>query len=699
MDEYKKPPRFQGLRIYFTSTLIYFLLVMPITLILLFKYSPDWLENKYTKGERQNKQQGITDTIVSDSDKNNLDVIIDSIEKKDAEAIENIDDSSGNKSDQTSFRSNDKFVNTFSLLLKLLLISFILGFGFNLPFKIYFNKKRKNKPISEKLTRFCKSFLLKAPFINVIILFISFGTIIVYMLVTLLFDNTFDEITRKFYMQLFMISLVSTILTLMFVYFWEKHRIHLKYIEFVFSKEELKKRIFKVKSGRIRTRLWTSNAMTTLLPLFIVLFYLFLSITSVKDLNLQEIEKDQLYILFGKYLTYFSDIEILDTSDFFYVNVLDSLLMFSGIFTGIFVAILYLLFFVNWTTTDIVVPVKELLSNMEATGRGELNNYGLVRTNDEIGVLTEGYNDMSKRINDYIESISRINEANARFVPKQFLEFLKKENISDIQLGDQVQKEMTILFSDIRNFTGISEQMSPRENFNFLNNYLGYMEPVIRNNHGFIDKYIGDSIMALFGNKAEDALNAAIEMRIKLVEFNEVISQFGKPPIDNGIGIHTGNLMLGVVGGEGRMDGTVISDAVNLSSRLEGLNKLYGGSIIISEDTLIRISDPSHYNYRFIDIVKVKGKKEAVYIFEVLDGESEESKILKIKTKNQFGKALQYYKSQQFEKALKIFFEVFSENPSDKAAYIYIQRCKKLIQDGVPENWDGIERIDAKYDY
>ena len=289
-----------------------------------------------------------------------------------------------------------------------------------------------------------------------------------------------------------------------------------------------------------------------------------------------------------------------------------------------------------------------------------------------------------------------MNKANSRFVPRQFLDFLGKDSIADIKLGDQVQKEMTILFSDIRSFTSISEEMTPKENFDFLNNYLGYMEPVIRNNHGFIDKFIGDSIMALFGDRAEDAINAAIEMRIKLIEFNQVMSQFGKPQIESGIGIHTGLLMLGIVGGEGRMDGTVISDAVNLSSRLEGLTKIYGGSIIISEDTLIKLNDPSQYNYRFLDIVKVKGKKEAVYIFEILDGEPEKIKQLKIKTKDLFSNALQFYKNGEFKKAEKYFKETYEIDKFDKAAVLYIERCNNFIKYGVPENLDGIEVIEEK---
>ncbi|MCF8236399.1 MAG: adenylate/guanylate cyclase domain-containing protein [Bacteroidales bacterium] len=642
MSDKKKAPRFHGLRIYIFSMLIFFMLVMPIALFLLAKYGPVW--------------EGATQT------------------------------------------GDNKFVETLELLLKMLVISFLMGFAFNLPYKIYFRKKRKGKKISDKLKNFCTKYIIAVPTINVGIIFISLGTTLIYMLVILLFTDSFDEITGRFYWRFFVISVFSTILTLLFVYFWEKHRVHLRYIDHIYPEKLLRKRIFGKRHSKVRYRLWISNAMTTIMPLFIVMFYLFMSVSTIRELEIEGLTEEHLKVLFGQYLGLTTQIDISDFSEFFYVNVFDSIMMFSGIITGIVIAVIYLIFFVNWTTRDIVEPVGELLENMQATGRGEINQYSIVRTNDEVGALTEGYNDMSQRIADYIESISRINEANARFVPKQFLEYLGKDNISDIHLGDQVQKEMTTLFADIRNFTGISEEMTPRENFNFLNNYLGYMEPVIRNNKGFVDKYIGDSIMALFSDRAEDAINASIEMQLKLVEFNHVIQQFGRPPIEVGIGIHTGNLMLGIVGGEGRMDGTVISDAVNLTSRLEGLTKLYGASIIISEDTLIRINDPSHYNYRFLDIVKVKGKKEAVYIFEILDGEKNDHKEKKIATKAEFGKALQLYKNKQFDKAMDIFLGIYSGNQDDRAAWVYIQRCKRLIREGIPDDWDGIERIENKFD-
>jgi two-component system sensor histidine kinase ChiS len=380
-----------------------------------------------------------------------------------------------------------------------------------------------------------------------------------------------------------------------------------------------------------------------------------------------------------------------------FVNVMDGLIMFIGIGVGILVSFIYILMFVKWTTIDIVHPLKELLYNMQRTGVGKTVNYTVVRNNDEIGELAEGFNDMSLKIENYIVNISKMNEAYYRFVPKQFLEFLGAQSVLDVKLGDQVQKEMSVLFTDIREFTSLSEVMTPKETFDFLNDYLSRMEPVISRNHGFIDKYIGDSIMALFTGNVENAIDAAIEMRAALADFNLQRKLDGKQTVNSGIGIHTGNLMLGIVGGHGRMDSTVVSDAVNLASRVEGLTKIYGTSIIISQDTLIKLQDPTRYNYRFLDVVKVKGKQEAVYIFEVLDGEPEEVKRLKIETKPEFGRALQLYKNKEFDEASAIFRHVYLKNPDDRGAQLYIARCKNILEFGIPEDWDGVETIRDKY--
>ena len=705
----KKVPKFFGLRIYLVSAILYMFLVLPIAGILFAKFGPEWLEQNniifdstnIAKDSANYSARFSIDTTISvfakvDSLENNgkIDVNIDKVADSVLVPLTKRDEQTSILEDNQ--QNNGRVGNTASLLFKVIIVSFLLGLIFNLPFKIYFMKKRKGRNISKKLFDFCKKMILKSPLINLSIFLFPFILNAFYMLYVIFFEDFSDDMTRDLYLHFFFISLVASLLVGMFIYFWEKHRVHIKYIDHIYSKKELRKRIFNLKVGKIRNRLWISSAMTTLLPLTIVIFYLFLSITTIKDLGLIQMSPEQLKILFGKYIAYFNDVDLKDYESFVYVNAFDTILMFIGIFTGIIISIFYILFFVIWTTNYIVGPVKELLINMQRTGRGEMDQFTVVRTNDEIGELTEGYNEMSLKIRNYIDRISRINEANSRFVPDQFLEFLGKDSIEDIKLGDQVQKEMTILFSDIRSFTSISEEMTPKENFDFLNKYLGCMEPVIRTNHGFIDKYIGDSIMALFSDNVENAINAAINIRQKLTEFNAEMRKNGKSEIDNGIGIHTGNLMLGVIGGEGRIDGTVISDAVNLSSRLEGLTKIYGAPIIISEDAFIRISDPGKYNYRFLDLVKVKGKKIAVYIFEILDGDVSESNNLKIETKSVFSEAIQFYKNKNFEKSLELFEDVFKINKNDKAAALYIKRCEYFRDNGIPESWDGIEVIDEK---
>ncbi len=204
--------------------------------------------------------------------------------------------------------------------------------------------------------------------------------------------------------------------------------------------------------------------------------------------------------------------------------------------------------------------------------------------------------------------LNETEQAYARFVPNEFLQVLNKAHILDTQLGNNEEMEMTILFSDIRSFTSLSEKMSPQENFDFLNTYLGEMGPIIRKNNGFIDKYIGDAIMALFMT-ADDAVNAAISM----VE----IQKAQKTKI--GIGINTGKLMLGIIGEKSRLQCTVISDAVNLASRVENLTKSYKEPLIITQNTLDHLTFPSQYTIQLIDNLKVKGRAGCIKIFKVVN--------------------------------------------------------------------------------
>ncbi len=276
----------------------------------------------------------------------------------------------------------------------------------------------------------------------------------------------------------------------------------------------------------------------------------------------------------------------------------------------------------------------------------------------------------------FTDVLYQLNQANQRFVPHQFLQLLNKESIIDVQLGDQVQLEMSILFADIRDFTTLSERMTPEDNFKFINAYLGRMEPVIRENNGFIDKYIGDEIMALFSGSADDAVKAGINMLRRLAAYNTTRTRVERPPIQIGIGINTGSLMLGTVGGSQRMDGTVISDAVNLASRLEGLTKEYGVSLLISHHTFQRLHHPVEFAFRIIDRVKVKGKSKMVSVFEVFDADPLELRAGKLVTKATFEQGLFLYTMNSFREAAQLFQDCLEIIPEDTAAQIYLKRCQ-----------------------
>ncbi len=269
--------------------------------------------------------------------------------------------------------------------------------------------------------------------------------------------------------------------------------------------------------------------------------------------------------------------------------------------------------------------------------------------------------------------LSKLNQSYSRFVPKQFLRFLGHESIVEVSLGESVQKKMSILFSDIRSFTTLSETMTLTENFKFINSYLSRMEPLITANYGFIDKYIGDAIMALFGRCPDDAVQAALGMLLELNKYNILRKGYNKSPIKIGIGINTGSLMLGTVGGINRMDTTVISDAVNLASRLQDLTKVYGASLIISQHTFFELKDYTKYNYRFLGQVQVKGKKDVVSLFEFFDADPPELIEFKRQTKTLFEQGVISYYSQQKERATEIFQRIINLNNQDKAVYFYLE--------------------------
>ncbi len=299
------------------------------------------------------------------------------------------------------------------------------------------------------------------------------------------------------------------------------------------------------------------------------------------------------------------------------------------------------------------------------------------------------------RIRMHME-LSQMNVAYSRFVPRRFLELLGKESILDISLGDQVQKDMSVLFSDIRSFTTLSESMTPEENFRFINSYLSRMGPLVRQHQGFIDKYIGDAIMALFDQTPDDAVKAAIDMRHLLEDYNAGRQRAGYIPIQIGVGVNSGNLMLGMLGEQGRMEGTVISDAVNLAARLEGLTKKFDSSVIVSEFTVNALQNPDQFNYRFLGKAQLKGKQKAVAVYDFYDGDPKDIVEMKMTTQPSFESGIQHYFAKDFTEAAVYFKKVLDAYPFDKTARMYLERSAKYMVKGVSASWQGVETMETK---
>ncbi|KTC83263.1 response regulator [Legionella cincinnatiensis] len=306
----------------------------------------------------------------------------------------------------------------------------------------------------------------------------------------------------------------------------------------------------------------------------------------------------------------------------------------------------------------------------------------MVRTNSyfqELQIAEQKVRALNNELLDKLLQIQQNAIAVARFVPQDFLKVLNRKNITDIKLGDCVEKVMTVLFLDIKSFTSIAEQLSPVEIFNLINTLMSYMEPVILKNSGVIDKYIGDAIMALFNN-ADDALIAASELLVALDDFNSSRIHNHLEPIHVGIGINTGHLILGTVGFEERMDCSVISDAVNIASRLENLTRVFDIELLISEETFTQLQYKERYHFRSLGLTKVKGKNRPINIYEIFNHNSPAEIQLKNDSAAIFATALSQYEAKRFNKALELFKEILSINPQDSSVNYFLEQCKEKMK-------------------
>jgi len=272
------------------------------------------------------------------------------------------------------------------------------------------------------------------------------------------------------------------------------------------------------------------------------------------------------------------------------------------------------------------------------------------------------------------------------------------ENPEKLRLGGE-KKELTVLFSDIRGFTSISERMTPEGLVRFMNEYLTCMTNIVFRYEGLLDKYIGDAIMAIWGAPMEQtdhplrACQTALEMMEALGELQKQWTAAGIPPIHIGVGIHTGPMVVGNMGSEKRFSYTVMGDSVNLGSRLEGLNKIYGTSIIVSEMTYAKIK--AKILGRELDSVRVKGKSQPVRIYELIASLSKASpgEVARVQD---FQSALQAYQRRDWDRAIEMFHHLVEQYPQDGPARVYWERSQALKKQPPPPDWDGVFTLTEK---
>jgi adenylate cyclase len=285
----------------------------------------------------------------------------------------------------------------------------------------------------------------------------------------------------------------------------------------------------------------------------------------------------------------------------------------------------------------------------------------------------------------------------SQYLSPGVIELIEKDPEKYIRPGGEM-KELTIMFSDIRSFTTLSEGLTPDELVQLLNEYFGAMTEIIFSNQGTLDKYIGDAIMAFWGSPypqhdhAFRSCTCALQMVRGLEKLNVKWSREGRPPIAVGIGLNTGPVNVGNMGSDRRLAWTVMGDNVNLASRLEGITKLYHSRLVISEATYRQVS--SQFVCRELDKIKVKGKNQPVNIYELMDVIAEKSKYETLLT--QFEHAMAAYRNQDWQEASDRFAELLTSYPDDGPTQAFLERAVEFMEEAPEAGWDGVYVMKTK---
>jgi len=308
---------------------------------------------------------------------------------------------------------------------------------------------------------------------------------------------------------------------------------------------------------------------------------------------------------------------------------------------------------------------KEFGARVEVTGA------------DENIQLAAHFNAMAETVQEHSGNLLRLKAAMERFVPEEFLGQLEAKDFIGLAAGDYGQKEMTVLSADIRSFAKISEILTPGEDMELLNSFWNIVAPAVRRFGGFVTQYTCDGVMALFPGTPEEGLRAAIEIQRRLREFNSEREKSFLAAVRVGIGLHCGEVILGLVGDGKRLEKAVISDAAAVASRLEEFTKVYKADIIIGRGAADRLENASEFGLRFLGRVKVKARTEAIDVLEVFDADPDDVRARKRRGAAEFEKAVVHFHDRKFRKAEEIFSKLLEDNPGDLVSETYRDECRR----------------------
>ena len=504
--------------------------------------------------------------------------------------------------------------------------AFFLGlcaaWAYHAPLIRFFRAKRRGGTCPVGLARAAKARIWRSPNI------VALATAVPFVVVGFI-----RAASSRVLLEARMLPIEAAFLALstLFTYLYQRHLVQDRFVPLLFTREELATNLPGGHRMKVRENLTLVLTLATLLPVIVVALFIGTGISTVGTFS--SLSSDQRALLFGEEGgASLPSIDFrglprehsgglsLDDLPVPLIAPLDTLRIAAGLSLGLAIVLVYVFLIARWTSLDIVGPLEVLRANIDRAREGDLSALTPATTANEVGELTVGVNAMLKGIAER----GRIKELFGQYLTKEISEAILDGRVK----LEGARYEATVMFTDIRGFTAMSERLSPEEVFAFLNDYLGRMIDVIAARGGIIDKFLGDGILAVFGlpvatdSHAADAFGAAMDMRRALAEMNAERAAAGREKVRIGIGMHTGEVIAGNVGSAKKLQFTVIGDTVNLASRIEGLNKDYGSYLLVSGETHARLGDATR-SERFERIAGavVRGKSERVDLYRLAEAD------------------------------------------------------------------------------